>query len=141
MAAMSTLRSHDDTWDIATSVGSTAVMVAAARAAETESDDPLIRDPYARMLVSGAGTGTWEYMLDESTVARLADIDAEAAGMFVHMRTYQAVRTHFFDAFFTAWDPSTTGTGFMWGDLAIVFAWGVAALILAVRFFRWEPRR
>lgn len=100
MAAMSTLRSHDDTWDIATSVGSTAVMVAAARAAETESDDPLIRDPYARMLVSGAGTGTWEYMLDESTVARLADIDAEAAGMFVHMRTYQAVRTHFFDAFF-----------------------------------------
>ncbi len=27
---MSSLRSHDDTWDIATSVGSTAVMVAAA---------------------------------------------------------------------------------------------------------------
>ena len=42
---MGTLRSHDDTWDIATSVGSTAVMVAAARARETESDTPLIRDP------------------------------------------------------------------------------------------------
>ena len=33
---MSSLRTDDDTWDIATSVGSTAVMVAAARAAETE---------------------------------------------------------------------------------------------------------
>ena len=32
---MSSLRTHDDTWDIATSVGSTAVLVAAARAAET----------------------------------------------------------------------------------------------------------
>ena len=37
--AMSSLRTHDDTWDIATSVGSTAVMVAAARAAETERAD------------------------------------------------------------------------------------------------------
>ena len=45
---MSSLRTHDDTWDIATSVGSTAVMVAAARAAETARADPLIRDPYAR---------------------------------------------------------------------------------------------
>ena len=32
-AAMSSLRTDDDTWDIATSVGTTAVMVAAARAA------------------------------------------------------------------------------------------------------------
>lgn len=36
---MSSLRTDDDTWDIATSVGSTAVMVAAARAGETERDD------------------------------------------------------------------------------------------------------
>ena len=50
---MSTLRTHDDTWDIATSVGSTAVMVAAARAGETDNPDPLIRDPYARILVEG----------------------------------------------------------------------------------------
>jgi len=39
---MSTLRTEGDTWDIATSVGSTAVMVAAARAGETGQDDPLI---------------------------------------------------------------------------------------------------
>ena len=58
--AMSSLRTHDDTWDIATSVGTTAVMVAAARAAETEQDDALICDPYAAMLVAGAGTGSWD---------------------------------------------------------------------------------
>ena len=47
---------------------------------------------------------------------------------------------HFFEAFFTAWDPLTTGAGFEWGNLAIVAAWGVAGLAIAVRTFRWEPR-
>ncbi|MET0315263.1 MAG: class I SAM-dependent methyltransferase [Rhodococcus fascians] len=97
---MSSLRSHDDTWDIATSVGSTAVMVAAARAAETDRENPLIRDPYAKILVAGAGTGIWEFMLDESFIAKVADTDAEAASIFEYMGNYQAVRTHFFDAFF-----------------------------------------
>ena len=59
---MSSLRTDDDTWDIATSVGATAVMVAAARAAETDRDNPLIRDPYAKVLVAGAGTGVWDFM-------------------------------------------------------------------------------
>jgi methyltransferase (TIGR00027 family) len=97
---MSTLRTHDDTWDIATSVGTTAVMVAAARAIETDSPDPLIRDPYARLLVSKAGTGVWETMLDDSMVAKVESIDPESAAVFHHMRGYQAVRTHFFDAHF-----------------------------------------
>jgi methyltransferase (TIGR00027 family) len=99
---MSTLRSHDDTWDITESVGSTAVMVAAARAAETDKPDPLIRDPYARILVSEAGTGVWEKMLDSDLLDKVAEIDAEAAAIFEHMRGYQAVRTHFFDAHFAA---------------------------------------
>jgi ABC-2 type transport system permease protein len=47
---------------------------------------------------------------------------------------------HFFEAFFTAWDPNTTGAGFALGDLAIVAAWGVLGLLIAVRYFRWEPR-
>ena len=97
---MSSLRTDDDTWDIATSVGSTAVMVAAARAAETERRDPLIRDPYAKILVAGAGTGVWEFMLDDDFVAKVAEADAEVAAIFEHMGNYQAVRTHFFDAFF-----------------------------------------
>ncbi|MGA8217093.1 MAG: ABC transporter permease [Solirubrobacterales bacterium] len=48
---------------------------------------------------------------------------------------------HFFDAMFTAWDPNTTGAGFEFGHLAVVAAWGVFGLLVAVRFFRWEPRR
>jgi methyltransferase (TIGR00027 family) len=97
---MSSLRSHDDSWDIATSVGSTAVMVAAARAGETQRKAPLIRDPYAKLLVAGAGTGVWEFMLDDSFVAKVAEADVEAAQIFEHMGNYQAVRTHFFDAYF-----------------------------------------
>ena len=98
---MSSLRSHDDTWDIATSVGMTAVMVAAARAAETAKDFPLISDPHAELLVAGAGTGAWEYMLDPAFVARVTDEDPEVGAIFVHMANYQDVRTHLFDAFFT----------------------------------------
>lgn len=99
---MSSLRTHDDSWDIASSVGTTAVMVAAARAAETASVDPLISDPYARMLVEGAGGGVWGLMMDEDWVARAVDIDPEGAAIFAHMGSYQAVRTRFFDDFFTA---------------------------------------
>src|SRR5436190_7088477 len=99
---MSSMRTDDDSWDIATSVGATAVMVAAARAAETDRDNPLIRDPFAKDLVTGAGTGIWEFMLDGEFVAKVADIDPEVAAIVEHMGSYQAVRTHFFDEFFTA---------------------------------------
>src|SRR5258705_357607 len=99
---MSSQRTDDDTWDIATSVGATAVMVAAARAAETDKDKPLIRDPYAKVLVAGAGTGIWEFMLDDEFVAKVGDADPEVAAIVEHMGSYQAVRTHFFDEFFAA---------------------------------------
>src|SRR5512144_1436140 len=104
---MSALRTDDDTWDIATSVGSTAVMVAAARAAETARPDRLINDPYAQILVEGAGTGVWEQMLDEEVTAKLAAVDEEAAASFEYMRSYQGVRTYFFDAFFA--DATSAG--------------------------------
>jgi methyltransferase (TIGR00027 family) len=98
---MSSLRTHDDSWDIATSVGTTAVMVAAARAAETDKDDPLIRDPYAKVLIAGAGSGAWEFMLDDEFIGKVAATDPDVAAIFEHMGNYQAVRTHFFDDFFT----------------------------------------
>jgi methyltransferase (TIGR00027 family) len=98
---MSSLRTDDDTWDITTSVGATAVMVASARAHETESDRPLINDPYARILVDSAGRGIPGNFTDEDFAAKIADIDEEAAAIFAHMTNYQAVRTHFFDGFFT----------------------------------------
>jgi methyltransferase (TIGR00027 family) len=98
---MSSLRTHDDTWDIKTSVGSTAVMVAAARAFETEQPDALIRDPHAKLLVTNAGAGVlWEAMLDPSIAARVEALDPDSAAHIQHMRGYQAVRTHFFDTYF-----------------------------------------
>jgi len=98
---MSSLRTHDDTWDIKTSVGSTAVMVAAARAVETEQPDALIRDRYAKLLVTNAGASPlWEAMLDPTVAAKVEAIDAQAAAILAHMRGYQAVRTNFFDTYF-----------------------------------------
>lgn len=47
---------------------------------------------------------------------------------------------HFFEAFFTAYTPTTAGSGFEWGHLAFVGAWGIAGLVVAVRVFRWTPR-
>ena len=33
------------------------------------------------------------------------------------------------------------GTPFHWTDVVVVAAWGLAGLVLATRFFSWEPRR
>src|SRR3954465_7385806 len=105
---MSSQRTENDTWDIATSVGATAVMVAAARAAETDRDNPLIRDPFAKDLVAGAGTGIWEFMLDGEFATKVGDADPEVAAIVEHMGSYQAVRTHFFAAYFA--DAPQAGT-------------------------------
>ena len=45
-----------------------------------------------------------------------------------------------FNALLTAFDPQTTGAGIEWGDLAVIAAWGVLGLVLALRGFRWMPR-
>jgi ABC-2 type transport system permease protein len=33
------------------------------------------------------------------------------------------------------------GTAFSWNDVLVVAAWGVGGLVLAVRYFSWEPRQ
>jgi len=93
-------RTADDSWDIATSVGATAVMVALARARETSSDDPLIRDQFAEPLVStpeleGVRTQVASWWAGDP------DDDVDAAVGAQQMINYQAVRTHFFDEYFT----------------------------------------
>lgn len=45
----------------------------------------------------------------------------------------------FFQGFFTAYLPGGD-SGLDWGNLAVVVIWGVAGLLLAIRFFRWTPR-
>jgi len=45
----------------------------------------------------------------------------------------------FFLSFFNAYLPGGP-SGVDWGNLAVVAIWGVAGLLLAIRFFRWTPR-
>lgn len=50
-------RTDNDTWDLASRVGTPATMVAAARALASTADRPLIDDPFAEPLVSGVLAG------------------------------------------------------------------------------------
>jgi ABC-2 type transport system permease protein len=47
---------------------------------------------------------------------------------------------HLAQALLKAFNPHTTGAGFAWGHLAILAAWGVAGLVVALRRFGWLPR-
>ena len=89
-------RTDDDSWDITESVGATALAVAAARAAETESARPLFHDPLARVFVDAAGEGSWS-VFDHLTVA---DVDPELATRMQALQDFFACRTAFIDDFF-----------------------------------------
>ncbi len=47
---------------------------------------------------------------------------------------------HLSEACITAFNPYETGYGFEWGDLAVIAAWGVVGVLVALRYFTWEPR-
>lgn len=47
---------------------------------------------------------------------------------------------HFADALLGVYNPATSGSGFAWGDLLVVGLWGLGGLLVALRFFSWEPR-
>ncbi len=48
---------------------------------------------------------------------------------------------HFSQALQTAFNPFETGAGFEPARLGIMAAWMAGGLVVAVRFFSWEPRR
>ena len=48
---------------------------------------------------------------------------------------------HFADPFRDAFDPTLTGAQWDWGSLAYMALWAVVAIVLAVRFFKWEPSK
>ena len=90
-------RTDNDSWDLASSVGATATMVAAARAIATNADEPLIHDPYAEPLVRGVGLNYMDQFLD-------GDIDfTDIDPAFTARRGAEgmAVRTRHFDRLFT----------------------------------------
>ena len=94
-------RTDNDTWDLATSVGATATMVAAARAIATNADNPLIEDRFAEPLVRAVGVEFFTRWVSGDLVA--ADVDDHESGWKLeHMPAAMAARTRFFDSFFYA---------------------------------------
>ena len=93
-------RTDNDSWDITESVGSTALGVAAARAAETDSDNPLIQDPFARAFLDAAGPGMWSLTSDPKLSAALTDLVPDLAAHMQVMVDFMAVRTKWFDELF-----------------------------------------
>jgi ABC-2 type transport system permease protein len=65
--------------------------------------------------------------------------DSEIPSGVLHFADAFPIR-HFFEAFFAAFDPYTSGAGFEWGHLAVVACWGGLGMVLAIRYFRWTPR-
>jgi ABC-2 type transport system permease protein len=65
--------------------------------------------------------------------------ESEIPNGVLHVADLFPIR-HLFDALLQGFDPATSGAGFDWGSLAILAAWGVAGLLVAMRSFRWEPR-
>jgi methyltransferase (TIGR00027 family) len=97
---MSVARTDNDTWEITESVGATALGVAAARAAETESDNPLISDPFARVFLNAAGDGMWNWFAAPDLPTEIAEAEPDLKPRMQGMVDYMAARTSFFDQFF-----------------------------------------
>lgn len=89
-------RTEGDDWDLASSVGATATMVAAARALASEEPNPLIHDPYAAPLVRAVGIEFFTKLVDGA----ISTVDADDGGAARTLTDVMAVRTRFFDDFF-----------------------------------------
>jgi methyltransferase (TIGR00027 family) len=106
-------RTDRDRWDLATSVGATATMVAAQRALST--DEKLIHDPYAAPLVRAVGIDVYVRLVN-------GQIPAGGESEFDPHRMAQgmACRTRFYDHFFL--DAAQSGIG-----QAVILAAGLDA--------------
>jgi methyltransferase (TIGR00027 family) len=87
------VRTENDSWDIKTSVGSTALFVAAARALEARKPHPAAVDPYAEVFCRAAG-GEWSDLLDGRAPEH--PLMTEFGEHFVN---FQGVRTRYFDSY------------------------------------------
>ena len=71
-------RTDDDTWDLASSVGATATMVAAARAMASKAEQPLINDPYAEPLVRAVGLDLFTRLASVQPPSAMVELAASA---------------------------------------------------------------
>ncbi|OBI42613.1 class I SAM-dependent methyltransferase [Mycobacterium sp. E796] len=91
-------RTEDDTWDLASSVGATATMVAAARAAATRNSQPVVTDEYAEPLVRAVGLDVFTKLAS----GELDSDDLEKGIGFPRMVDTFAARARFYDDYFAA---------------------------------------
>ena len=103
MTASDTGRHDGDSWDLASSVGATATAVAARRAMASKGPNPLIDDPFAEPLVNAVGVEAFIKMMNGDI--ELTDDDPAFTSQ--RLAEGMAVRTRFFDNFFT--DASKAG--------------------------------
>src|ERR1700719_3453374 len=96
-------RTEGDTWDLANSVGATATMVAAARAAATRSSQPVITDEFAEPLVRAVGIELFTRL----AAGELEADDVEKGVRFPRMVDTFAARARYFDDYFA----DATGAG------------------------------
>ena len=91
-------RTEGDTWDLANSVGATATMVAAARAAASKRPQPVVTDEFAEPLVRAVG-------LDVFTKLATGELDPDdiekGVGFSLMVDTF-AARARYFDDYFAA---------------------------------------
>ncbi|MGA5541103.1 class I SAM-dependent methyltransferase [Mycobacterium sp. NPDC051198] len=94
-------RTDDDSWDLASSVGTTATLVATGRAIASQDSHGLIDDPFAAPLVRAVGIEVFTKMVDgELSMDTLAQLAPDAAERARSNIDEMAVRTRFFDDFF-----------------------------------------
>jgi methyltransferase (TIGR00027 family) len=94
-------RTEQDTWDLASSVGATATMVAAARALASAEPNPIVNDPFAAPLVRAVGLDFFIRLVDgEIQIQAASEVDGRGERDLQLETDSIAVRTRFFDEFF-----------------------------------------
>jgi methyltransferase (TIGR00027 family) len=88
-------RTDDDSWDLASSVGVTATMVAAGRAMASKANTPLINDPFAEPLVRAVGVDFFVKMIDGD--ADLSLLPNASPDRTQAIANGMGVRTKYFD--------------------------------------------
>ena len=94
MASLGSARTEGDTWDLASSVGATATMVAASRALASQGPQPLLDDRFADPLVRAVGLDFFTRLIDGQIHPTPDDPSFDQQ----RMREQIAVRTRFFAA-------------------------------------------
>jgi ABC-2 type transport system permease protein len=75
-------------------------------------------------------------------IAFISDLFFPTAGAPAWVGTVASIFPvkHFATALEATFNPFVQGSGFQWGHLGVMALWTVAAVVVAVRFFRWEPK-